>query len=360
VRAGTDRKGTIILGAGTLARRIAHTLLPGQPVRLVDTNPARCHTAKAEGLTTICGNALREQIMADAHAAEAQTVVALTPNSEVNALAGQLARSVFMVPELVVVHEGEASTGHQASLAHLGASTLFGGPVAVGDWDMRVSLDQVVENVLDVDRETPANEWRSQHTDPSKMLPIGILRDNERLIFHSGQMLQPGDQVVVLEHVPQTTQGEDRFDEVAASCPILDIVDQITVEQLFARAADELSGPLRLPPEKVFDKLWQRERTGSTVLDSGLAIPHLIMDGEGCFAMLIIRCRRGVHFPTQNVPVKAVFVIASSADERNFYLRALSAIAQIVHADDFGARWIQASGPAELRQLVVGAERKRW
>lgn len=50
-------------------------------------------------LLVVRGNALDEQVRAEAQAAEARTFIALTDNAEVNARAVQLARTVFLVPE---------------------------------------------------------------------------------------------------------------------------------------------------------------------------------------------------------------------------------------------------------------------
>ena len=65
VRAQGRRTSLIILGAGPTARALAHALAPGQ-VRLVDTNPASCRKAEAEGLSVTCGDALQEQVLAEA------------------------------------------------------------------------------------------------------------------------------------------------------------------------------------------------------------------------------------------------------------------------------------------------------
>ncbi|MFH1615937.1 MAG: PTS sugar transporter subunit IIA, partial [Planctomycetota bacterium] len=76
--------------------------------------------------------------------------------------------------------------------------------------------------------------------------------------------------------------------------------------------------------------LVQREKETSTVLNPDLAIPHIIIDREKTFEILLVRARQGIRFSVEYPAVHTVFVLAGTRDERNFHLRALSAIAQIV------------------------------
>ncbi|RKY00372.1 MAG: hypothetical protein DRP55_05850, partial [Spirochaetes bacterium] len=74
----------------------------------------------------------------------------------------------------------------------------------------------------------------------------------------------------------------------------------------------------------------------------------------------LIRCKKGCYF-TKNAPdVRAVFVLIGSADERNFHLKALSAIAQIVHESEFEKKWLNAFDEESLRDIVLLGERKRY
>ena len=74
--------------------------------------------------------------------------------------------------------------------------------------------------------------------------------------------------------------------------------------------------------------------------------------------MLIARIRGGVSF-TGSEGIRAVFVLAGTRDERNFHLRALAAIAQIVHDPQFEKRWTAAKDATALRDLILLGERSR-
>ena len=86
----------IIVGAGPLGRGIAEVLRQhGRPVVLVDRNHGLIANALANGIEAVEGNALDEATLEAVGAEEAETLVAVTTNSEVNALAAHLAHDAF-------------------------------------------------------------------------------------------------------------------------------------------------------------------------------------------------------------------------------------------------------------------------
>jgi len=105
--------------------------------------------------------------------------------------------------------------------------------------------------------------------------------------------------------------------------------------------------------------LLEREEQSCTVIHPGLAIPHILIKGEGSFRILLVRAREGINFPCVNHPVHAMFVLIGTMDERNFHLRALMAIAQIAHSVDFDQRWKDARGEDELRHILLLSRRSR-
>ncbi|MCP5461939.1 MAG: PTS sugar transporter subunit IIA [bacterium] len=109
----------------------------------------------------------------------------------------------------------------------------------------------------------------------------------------------------------------------------------------------------------IFNLLEDRERESSTVISQHLAIPHIIVDGEKVFDVILIRCSDGISFPNEPEPVKAVFVLAGTRDERNFHLRALAAIAQIVQNPRFEKKWLAAKSIEDLRDIILLGKRKR-
>jgi amino acid transporter len=151
----------------------------------------------------------------------------------------------------------------------------------------------------------------------------------------------------------------DRFDAVIENAPVLDLNESVGLEELFERVGRELGDRLAAPPGELARLLLERERETSTVIPPGMAIPHVVVPGEGRFEVLLVRSREGVVFAAGKPAVHAAFVLAGTRDERNFHLRALAAIAQVVRDPVFLDRWRNARNPQSLRDLFLLGTRTR-
>ena len=152
---------------------------------------------------------------------------------------------------------------------------------------------------------------------------------------------------------------EDRFDELVEKCEIIDIGEELTYIEFFTIVAKKLADQLDIDEKQLLDSLISREQESTTQIRPGLAIPHVIIDGESKFELLIARCQAGISFVETSPPVYAVFVLLGSRDERNFHLRALSAIAQVAQDENFDRNWLRAKSIDELRDIILLAERRR-
>ncbi|MFP4105346.1 MAG: amino acid permease [Phycisphaerae bacterium] len=151
----------------------------------------------------------------------------------------------------------------------------------------------------------------------------------------------------------------DRFDQLVENAPVLDIDHAMPAAELFDQAGQKLAPRLDLDAETIADMLRRREEESSTLLGPTLAVPHIILPGEGKFELLLARAKPGFRFSEAADEVKAVFILAGSTDERNFHLRALAAIAQIVQEKDFQRRWESATSPQALRDVALLSDRSR-
>ncbi len=152
---------------------------------------------------------------------------------------------------------------------------------------------------------------------------------------------------------------KDRFDHLVEDAVVLDIDRHMNADDFFAMVAEDLAPRLRVDPTELRRKLEERERESTTVLNTFLAIPHIVIEGVHSFDILLARCQGGIEFSEAFSGVQAMFVLAGSKDERNFHLRALAAIAQIVQDPDFERKWILAKGKKELRDIILLGERLR-
>ncbi len=190
------RHGTVIVGAGSTARLIARHLSRTGPVTLVDSNPSRCALAEGEGFRVLCGNALREEVLSEAGAPRARTFLAMTGNAEVNVLAAQMAREVFMVPS-IHVSVGEPERGaHEELIRPLQASMLFARPVDLLAWDHRVDRGAFRIRRIVVGEDGGRGVWES---DPERRIPLLVESSDAVEVVHAGRALKRGDTVVCLE-----------------------------------------------------------------------------------------------------------------------------------------------------------------
>ena len=151
----------------------------------------------------------------------------------------------------------------------------------------------------------------------------------------------------------------DRFDTLVEASCILDFHEELGMDELFVEVAKALTGRVGVTEARLVKLLKRREAESSTVIAPGLAVPHIVLDGEGHFDLLLVRSRAGIRFPDSDDPIHAVFVLAGTRDERNFHLRSLSAICQIAQDLDFEHRWMAARNVEALRDLVLLGKRRR-
>jgi len=151
----------------------------------------------------------------------------------------------------------------------------------------------------------------------------------------------------------------DRFDQIIENAVVLDVEECVGVDDFFRLVADRLTDRLHMTCDDLMDSLLAREEDSSTALTPSLAIPHVIIDGEHNFDILLARSRPGVHFSKDASHVHAMFFLIGTRDERNFHLQALSSIAQIVMDPDFEQRWMAAKNESGLRDVVLLGQRRR-
>lgn len=152
---------------------------------------------------------------------------------------------------------------------------------------------------------------------------------------------------------------KDRFDRVIEESIVLDIEKTITAGELCKIVSEKMAQKIDTDKSVINKALLDREEQCSTVLSPGLAIPHIVIEGDHKFSILLARCKEGVIFPGTEDKVKTVFVLIGTRDERSFHLRALSAIAQITQDPDFDLKWIEANDEEALRNIILFSKRKR-
>ena len=78
---------------------------------------------------------------------------------------------------------------------------------------------------------------------------------------------------------------EDRFDCLIHECTILDREGKESVWDFFHGIAGTLAVELGMTEDRVYELLVERENESTTALRQGLAIPHIVVEGEGVFRL---------------------------------------------------------------------------
>ncbi|MFA7124396.1 MAG: PTS sugar transporter subunit IIA, partial [Candidatus Delongbacteria bacterium] len=152
---------------------------------------------------------------------------------------------------------------------------------------------------------------------------------------------------------------KDRFDHIIEKCTVVNINEKMSFRELFRIVSFHIHNKMGIEQDQAQYLLMSREKESSTVLSDFIAIPHIIASGSGKFDIFLFRGRKGFEFDEKHEKVKAVFVLVGTKDERNFHLRAISAIAQIVKDPEFENRWDTAKTVENLRDVVLLSKRVR-
>ncbi|MFW6366836.1 MAG: amino acid permease [Spirochaetota bacterium] len=156
---------------------------------------------------------------------------------------------------------------------------------------------------------------------------------------------------------------EDRFDSLVRTAAVLDYDTTISREELFSDIAHLISTRMGIDAETVRTLLEKREKETSTLLYDGVAlphaIPHVVLEGEHLFDIVLVRNRYGIVWNSDNDIVYTAFCLVGSRDERNFHLKSLAAIAQLLMDPEFEKEWNMAKDQNDLRAAVLLVKRKR-
>jgi NhaP-type Na+/H+ or K+/H+ antiporter len=196
-----EGRRAVIVGAGPLGRALAELFRRyGRPVVLVDRNSALVAQAQAYGFEAVEGNGLDEDTLERAGTEEAETLVAATTNSEVNALAAHLARDAFGVTRAFPVL-GHPSRGAGPRLVdRVGGRMAFGHPMDVREWEYALEHReaQVVNYLVPLDWSGHALRTLVMAGD---VVVLARVRGGSLELAQPELVWQRGDEAVVLSRV---------------------------------------------------------------------------------------------------------------------------------------------------------------
>lgn len=192
------RKGYVIIGVNPLSLLIASHLKENSPVYMIDTNKEMVNLARESGINCINGNALREEVMAEAQPEKAEMFIGLTTNTEINILGAQLARDSFLIPQAcVAVSQNEDGAGMDL-LESVKATSMFAQKVRM-EW-FQTAGSICTENISEKLKEpVSTRDWVKKMTGTG-VLPLIIIETNGyKRPFHYGTTVSTGERVIFLK-----------------------------------------------------------------------------------------------------------------------------------------------------------------
>lgn len=151
----------------------------------------------------------------------------------------------------------------------------------------------------------------------------------------------------------------DEFDRLIKNSKILDLKGPLTLDELFSIEARNLTNEVKKTEEELIGLFNDREREFSTAVTDFTAIPHIVIDEQDFFYLMLVRCREGIRFNEKRKSVKAVFLFISSPTLRKTHLRTLASIASLTNEEDFEKKWMEAKNENYLKDIVLLSKRKR-
>ncbi len=196
-----EDRAVIVVGANAVGRSIADVYRrAGRPVLVTDTNPILCKKAKEEGLAIECGNVFDRAYQDRINIHDAGTLIAVTPNSEVNVLTAQMAREDYRVPHVYMSIDHPEKGAGLEHIERVGGHLAFGRPLSLTPWLERLKAGEAVIIL----REIPSGESGTlpqttrEFEGRDDAVPLLVVHGDRIHACDRGTRWGPGDKVLFL------------------------------------------------------------------------------------------------------------------------------------------------------------------
>jgi PTS system nitrogen regulatory IIA component len=147
---------------------------------------------------------------------------------------------------------------------------------------------------------------------------------------------------------------------VASILPRANVVAEFNAsskKRVFEEAALLFEAQQGLARNPVFERLFARERLGSTGLGHGVAIPHSRIEGLVDATAAFIRLTAPIPFDAfDDEPVKLIFVLLVPRDADDTHLHILAELAQMFSNPAFREQLLAAVDADALHALLTGGQ----
>ncbi len=129
---------------------------------------------------------------------------------------------------------------------------------------------------------------------------------------------------------------------------------------LIERLCDQLVRAGRLPAarrQQVLDALFQRERSMSTGMENGIAIPHCSLDEIEDTLVVLGVSREGVQFESiDGKPSHLILLLVTPRNKTKVHIRTLAEIAKLLNDSAFREKLIAAESTTDVVSLIRAQE----
>jgi mannitol/fructose-specific phosphotransferase system IIA component (Ntr-type) len=134
-----------------------------------------------------------------------------------------------------------------------------------------------------------------------------------------------------------------------------------TPEGAFEEVAEALAGASIVPREaapKICESFLVREKSGSTSLGFGLAVPHIFHDDVKGVHLVVARSDAGVDLGAPDGrPVRILFCLVAAEAERTRYLAALGSVVRVARDKDYRRLMERAGAAAQVVDYLMQGDR---
>jgi amino acid transporter len=164
-----------------------------------------------------------------------------------------------------------------------------------------------------------------------------------------GQSLEEELRTIVKE---RDSIKNDALYTIIEKSEIFEINEKMNYKYLFDKISINFEKKFNKPKEYFFRLFKQREEISSSVIQNGIAIPHIIIEGKNEFNLLVMRSKQGIIFPNNKL-IDIAFILCGTMDNRYLHLKTLAFIAKTISDNKFKKQFLSARNNETIKSLLL-------
>mgnify|MGYP001251554050 FL=1 len=105
--------------------------------------------------------------------------------------------------------------------------------------------------------------------------------------------------------------------------------------------------------DEIFEKLYEREKLGTTAFGNGIAIPHARIEGIDDAKIIILKLNQAIDFnSTDNIKVDIIISLLVPKDSNDVHIKLLSNIATLLDKEVFRDQLRQANIASDVIKII--------